>query len=69
MRKHRSCYFCRKHLESVDYLDAKLLSRHQGTWGKLKGGRETGTCSKHQRRVTDALKRARFLAVIPYTNR
>jgi len=69
MRKHRSCYFCRKHLEAVDYLDGRMLQRHMGTWSKMKSGRETGTCSKHQRRVTDAVKRARFMAVLPYASR
>lgn len=67
--RRRSCFYCRKHLTGVDYLDVKLLQRHLGTWGKLKSGRETGTCSRHQRRASESLKRARFLAVIPYTNR
>jgi len=69
MPKHRSCYFCRKHIEAVDYLDAKMLQRHMGTWSKMKSGRDTGTCARHQRRVGEAVKRARFLAVLPYVTR
>ncbi len=69
MPKHRSCHYCRKHIEAIDYLDAKLLQRHLATWSKMKSGRYTGTCARHQRRVTEAVKRARFLAVLPYTSR
>lgn len=56
-------------LEWVDYKDVAFLRRFLGTWGKIKTARESGLSASEQRRVADAIKRARYLALIPYTSR
>lgn len=53
----------------VDYKDIAFLRRFLGTWGKMKSRREAGLTSPQQRRVSQAIKRARFLALLPYTSR
>ena len=68
-QRKRTCQFCRKHVEWIDYKDAGLLRRHLGTWSKLRSAKDTGTCARHQRRLSDAVKRGRFLALIPYATR
>lgn len=67
--RKRTCYFCRKKLDWVEYKDPALLRRFLGTWSKLKSSKENGTCAKHQRRLAEAVKRARYLALIPYSSR
>lgn len=56
-------------LEWVDYKDVTFLRRFLGTWGKIKSARESGLTASEQRRVADAIKRARFLALLPYSSR
>lgn len=56
-------------LEWVDYKDVAFLRRFLGTWGKIKSARESGLTAGEQRRVADAIKRARYLALLPYTSR
>lgn len=65
----KSCYFCRKKIDQIDFKDVALLSRYLTLWSKIKGSKESGVCSKHQRILTKAIKRARFLAILPYTSR
>lgn len=65
----RECFFCRRKIKEIDYTDAKLLGRYLSPWAKIKPNYYTGTCSKHQRKLTQAIKRARFLALMPYVSR
>ncbi len=65
----KKCNFCRKKVQYIDFKDSGLLSKYLSSWGKIKAGRDTGTCSRHQRLLTDAMKRARFMALIPYVKR
>ena len=51
----------------IDYKDANKLRRFLSDRGKIEPRRKTGTCAKHQRRLAVALKRARHLALLPYT--
>jgi small subunit ribosomal protein S18 len=51
----------------IDYKDLGRLRRYISDRGKIEPRRKTGTCAKHQRRLTIALKRARVLALLPYT--
>lgn len=64
----KQCNFCRKKIDYIDYKDSNL-SRYLTPWSKMKSGRDTGTCAKHQRRLAEAIKRARFLALMPYVKR
>ncbi len=65
----KECYFCRKKLSEIDYRDTALLSRYLGFWAKIKPAHDTGVCAKHQRRLEEAIKRARYLGLMPYTTR
>ena len=68
-QKHRECTFCRKKMIDVDYKDPAALSRYLTAWAKIRPRKDTGACAKHQRRLADAIKRARTLALLPYTTR
>ena len=63
--RNRSCYFCAND-KKIDYKDIKTLKRYLTDRGKIIPRRITGNCSKHQRTITQAIKRARAIALLPY---
>lgn len=65
--RRKVCHFCVDHVTEIDYKDIGRLRRYINDRGKIEPRRKTGTCAKHQRRLTHALKRARVLALMPYT--
>ena len=65
--RRKVCTFCVDHVDKIDYKDAAKLRRYLSDRGKIDPRRKTGTCAKHQRRLSIALKRARHLALLPYT--
>ncbi len=67
--KPKVCVFCRDHVTWVDYKDVNLLRRFISDRAKIKARRTTGTCTQHQREVAVAIKTARELALLPYTQR
>lgn len=69
MKRRIDCYFSKNQIKEIDYRDTALLQRYLTNWGKLKPARETGTSSKYQRALAKAIKRARFLGLLPYTKR
>lgn len=62
----KKCELCTEQIKHVDYKDVTLLRRFISTHGKLVTGKRSGNCAKHQRMVTRAVKRARFLALVPF---
>ena len=66
-RRRKVCYFCGKEAENISYKDVKTLKLYVSERGKILPRRITGTCAKHQRAVTTAIKRARHIALMPYT--
>ena len=62
----RPCRFCIERVIAIDYKDLERLSRCVTDRGKIIPSRLTGACAKHQRMVTRAVKRARFMALLPY---
>ncbi len=66
MAFRKSCDLCDDDVETVDYKDPDLLDRFLTDRGKILPRRATGACTRHQRQVAEAVKRARFLALIPY---
>ncbi|MEG0391157.1 MAG: 30S ribosomal protein S18, partial [Anaerovoracaceae bacterium] len=66
-RKKKVCQFCADKTESIDYKDVDVLRRYVTERGKILPKRITGTCAVHQREVTKAIKRARIVALLPYT--
>ncbi|HLF01164.1 MAG TPA: 30S ribosomal protein S18 [Anaerolineales bacterium] len=67
VRKVRVCQFCAEKIRAVDYKQTDLIRRYITERGKIRPRRQTGACAKHQRMVNEAIKRARHMALIPYT--
>ena len=65
--KRKFCSFCADKVEVIDYKDPSKLQRYIFSEGKIAPRHRTGTCAKHQRAVAVAIKRARHLALLPYT--
>ena len=68
-RKSRKkvCAFCVDKVESIDYKDTQLLRKYMTDRGKIKPRRVTGACTQHQHDIANAIKRAREMALLPYT--
>ena len=67
MRRNKVCQFCADKTEAIDYKDVDKLKKYVTERGKILPKRITGTCAVHQREVTRAIKRARIVALLPYT--
>jgi small subunit ribosomal protein S18 len=67
--KKKPCSFCQHGVDTVDYKDLAQLRKYISDRGKIRGRRVSGNCQQHQRDVTDAIKTARELALLPYTQR
>lgn len=67
--KKKVCYFCTENIDYVDYKDVALLRKFMSDRAKIRSSRVTGNCVQHQRLVARAIKNARELALLPYTNR
>lgn len=69
MRRARKkvCIFCVDKAESIDYKDVPKLKKYITERGKILPRRISGTCAKHQRQLTDAIKRSRNIALLPFT--
>ena len=67
--KKKICIFCKDHTDWVDYKDVNLLRRFMSDRGKIRARRVTGNCAQHQSKVAIAIKTARELALLPYTQR
>ncbi|MCL5074587.1 MAG: 30S ribosomal protein S18 [Chloroflexi bacterium] len=65
--KRRVCAFCVDKIDEIDYKDIGRLRRFLSDRGRIDPRRKTGTCAKHQRRLSVALKRARHIALLPFT--
>lgn len=64
--KRKVCAFCVDKIETIDYKDVPRLRRYLSERAKIVPRRVTGTCARHQRQLTIAIKRARHLALLPY---
>jgi small subunit ribosomal protein S18 len=65
INKPTICPFCKGHMK-IDYKDVSMLSRYISNQGKIVSRRRSRTCAKHQRSLAQAIKRARYLAMLPY---
>ena len=67
--KKKPCALCRDHTEWVDYKDVPMLRKYMSDRGKIRSRRVTGNCAQHQRALAMAIKTARELVLLPYTQR
>ncbi len=64
--RRKVCVFCADNIDEVDYKDVARLRRHLSERAKIEPRRKMGTCAKHQRSLTVAIKRARHVALLPF---
>ena len=67
MPRRKVCAFCADKIPVIDYKDVGRLRRYLSDRGKIEPRRKTGTCARHQRALATAIKRARHLALLPFT--
>lgn len=65
--RKKVCNFCVDKVENIDYKDIDMLKKYVSDKGKILPRRVTGACAKHQRKITVAIKRARTIALLPFT--
>ena len=65
-KRRKVCSFCVDKITTIDYKDTAKLRRYLSERGKILPRRTTGTCAAHQRQLTVAIKRARYIALLPY---
>jgi len=65
--RRKYCQFCKENVEFIDYKDTQLLRKYMTDRGKIKPRRVTGACTQHQHDIALAIKRAREMALLPYT--
>jgi len=64
--RKKTCSFCENKIKSIDFKDYRMLARYITERAKIVPRRTSGTCAKHQRQLSTAIKRARYLALLPY---
>jgi len=69
MVKNRYCHFCVTAIQEIDYKDINTLRRFTSSYAKIVPRRRSGVCAKHQRKLAQAIKRARYMALLPFVNR
>jgi small subunit ribosomal protein S18 len=68
-RRKKVCKFCVEKIDGINYTDVRMLSQFVAESGKIVPRRLTGVCTPHQRRLTDAIKQARNIALLPFGSR
>ena len=69
LQKDRYCYFCVNNVNHVDYKNQQLLRRFISSYSKIVPRKRSGVCSKHQRQLAQAIKRARIMAILPFVTK
>jgi small subunit ribosomal protein S18 len=64
----KPCTFCAEKISYVDYKDTQFLRRFMSPHAKILSSKKTGSCGKHQRMISRALKRARHMALLPFVS-
>ena len=65
----QQCYFCQQNVKEIDFKDTQLLKKFINELGKIKSRRKTGLCKYHQRKIAQAVKRARHLGLLSPTGK
>ncbi|MBI5138628.1 MAG: 30S ribosomal protein S18 [Candidatus Vogelbacteria bacterium] len=69
MNTTKQCYFCNNNVKHIDYKDVDALKKFMNPYARMLSTRKTNTCSLHQRKLATAIKRARFIALVPFVSR
>jgi small subunit ribosomal protein S18 len=69
MMKKEQCYFSANNVKQIDYKDTEILKKFLTPHARMITGKRTGVCAKHQRQLAQAVKRARFMALLPFIAR
>lgn len=64
----KHCYFCTNNIKEIDYKNTEILKKFIDPFARIVPKKRTSVCSSHQRQLTRSIKRARFLALLPFTN-
>ena len=67
--RKKFCRFCKDKINSLDYKDVSVLQSFMTDRGKIVPSRITGTCAKHQRMLAEAVKKSRYMALVPYSGK
>jgi small subunit ribosomal protein S18 len=65
----KQCFFCSQNLNDIDYKEVDLVRRFVSSQAKIIDPKHTGICAKHQRKLSEAIKRARHMALLPFVSR
>ncbi len=65
----KQCYFCENKIRDIDYKDTRTLRKFINIYKKIQPRRKTGVCSFHQRKLADAIKCSRIMALLPFINK
>ena len=69
VKKEKVCYFCLHKIDEIDYKDVQNLQRFINIYKKILPRKRTGVCSWHQRKLAQAIKRARIMALLPFVKK
>ncbi len=65
--KDKGCFICKNNIQDIDYKNVDLLKRFTTSYGKIMPKKRSGTCSKHQRQISRAIKNARIMGFLPFS--
>ncbi len=68
-RNDKQCYFSQNNIKYIDYKDVELLKKFLNPHGRIQAGKRTGVSAKYQRQLATAVKRARYMGLLPYVVR
>jgi small subunit ribosomal protein S18 len=66
--KPKQCHFCVNNVDDIDYKDIQTLRRFISSYSKIVPRKRSGVCAKHQRKLSQAIKRARVMSLLPFTS-
>lgn len=66
IKTQRNCFFCAHNIKEIDYKDTMVLKRFISSYGKIVPRKRNAVCAKHQRKLSQAIKRARIMGLLPF---
>ena len=69
LQKEKYCYFCVNNVDYIDYKNNNILRRFISSYSKIVPRKRSNVCAKHQRKLAEAIKRARIMAILPFVTK